>query len=63
MTSGEGIFPDGLLIGSINAIDSDKYNTSIYADITPFVNFSEIRDVMVITSFEGQGGIKTQKEK
>lgn len=63
VTSGEGIFPDGLLIGSINAIDSDKYNTSIYADITPFVNFSEIRDVMVITSFEGQGGIKTQKEK
>ncbi len=62
VTSGEGIFPDGLLIGSINSIDSDKYNTSIYADITPFVNFSEIRDVMVITSFDGQGGIKTQKE-
>ncbi len=62
VTSGEGIFPDGLLIGSINAIDSDKYNTSIYADITPFVNFAEIRDVMVITSFDGQGGIKTQKE-
>ena len=63
VTSGEGIFPDGVLIGSIKSIDSDKYNTSIYADITPFVNFSEIRDVMVITSFDGQGGIKTQKEK
>lgn len=63
VTSGEGIFPDGLLIGSINTIDSDKYNTSIYANITPFVDFSEIREVMVITSFDGQGGIKTQKEK
>lgn len=58
VTSGEGIFPDGLLIGSIESIDSDKYNTSIYADIKPFVDFSNIRDVMVITSFDGQGGIK-----
>ncbi len=58
VTSGEGIFPDGLLIGSIESINSDKYNTSIYANIKPFVDFSSIRDVMVITSFDGQGGIK-----
>lgn len=58
VTSGEGIFPEGLLIGSIESIGSDKYNTSIYADITPFADISEIREVMVITEFEGQGGIK-----
>lgn len=58
VTSGEGIFPEGLLIGSIESIGSDKYNTSIYADITPFADLSEIREVMVITEFEGQGGIK-----
>ena len=57
VTSGEGIFPEGLLIGSIESIGSDKYNTSIYADITPFANISAIREVMVITDFEGQGGI------
>ena len=57
VTSGEGIFPEGILIGSIDSIGSDKYNTSIYADISLFVNISEIRDVMVITDFEGQGGI------
>lgn len=62
VTSGEGIFPEGILIGSVSAIGSDEYNTSIYADVEPFVNFSDIRDVMVITSFDGQGGINPSKE-
>lgn len=62
VTSGEGVFPDGLLIGTIQSIGSDKYNTSIYADVKPFVNISEIRNVMIITSFEGQGGINPDKK-
>ena len=57
VTSGEGVFPDGLLIGTISYIGSDEYSTSIYADVVPFVDISSIRDVMVITDFEGQGGI------
>ena len=56
-TSGEGIFPEGLLVGTVQNIGVDEYNTSIYAEIKPFVDFSELRSVMVITSFEGQGGI------
>lgn len=60
VTSGEGIFPSGLLIGKINSIGSDKYNTSIYASIEPFVNIDGIRDIMVITEFEGQGGLLPQ---
>lgn len=62
VTSGEGIFPEGVLIGSVSAVGSDEYNTSIYADVEPFVDFSDIRDVMVITSFDGQGGINPSKE-
>ena len=62
VTSGEGIFPEGLLIGSIDAVGSDDYNTSIYADIKPFAKLSEIRNVMVITAFEGQGGIRIKSE-
>ena len=62
-TSGEGIFPDGILIGSISNIGSDKYNASIYADVTPFVNFSELRNVMIITNFEGKGGIEPSGDK
>lgn len=53
-TSGEGVFPGGILIGSIEYIGTDSVNSSIYAEVKPFVDFSEIRDVMVITSFDGQ---------
>lgn len=63
VTSGEGIFPEGLLIGTIFSIGSDKYNTSIYAEVKPFVNLDEIRNVMVITNFDGQGGIIGQEDK
>ena len=62
VTSGEGIFPSGLLIGTIQTIGSDKYNTSIYAEIRPFVDFESIKGVMVITEFEGQGGLDPSKE-
>lgn len=57
VTSGEGIFPEGLLIGTIKTIGSDEYNTSIFAAVEPFAKVDEIRDVMVITEFEGQGGL------
>lgn len=62
ITSGEGIFPEGLLIGSVTAIGSDEYNTSVYADVEPFVDFENIRGVMVITDFEGQGGVSPKGE-
>ena len=57
VSSGEGIFPEGLLIGTVQSMGSDEYNTSIYAAVKPFVEIDEIRDVMVITDFEGQGGL------
>ncbi len=57
ITSGEGIFPDGLLIGTITMVGSDEYNTSIYAEVKPFVDFTDIRRVMVITEFKGQGAL------
>lgn len=63
ITSGEGIFPEGLLIGSVNNIGIDENNNSIYAEIKPFAEISELRSVMVITSFEGQGGISVEGGK
>ncbi len=60
VTSGEGIFPEGLLIGTIMSIGSDKYNTSIFAAVKPFANIENLREVMVIKSFEGQGGLKVE---
>lgn len=61
VTSGEGIFPEGLLIGSVNNIGIDENNNSIYAEVKPFNEMSQLRSVMVITSFEGQGGIGGNK--
>lgn len=57
VTSGEGIFPEGLLIGTIQSIGSDEYNTSIFAAVKPFAELENLREVMVITDFEGQGGL------
>ena len=61
VTSGEGIFPEGLLVGTITTIGSDEYNTSIFASVEPFVKLEELREVMVITDFKGQGGLKVGK--
>lgn len=63
VTSGEGIFPEGLLIGSVENIGIDDSNNSIYAEIKPFAQIDELRSVMVITSFEGQGGIEIKDGK
>lgn len=57
VTSGEGIFPEGLLIGLVNNIGIDDGTNSLYAEVQPFSEIGELRSVMVITSFEGQGGI------
>lgn len=61
ITSGEGIFPEGLLIGLVNNIGINENNNSIYAEVEPFAEIEELRSVMVITSFEGQGGIGGKK--
>ena len=62
VTSGEGIFPTGILVGVIQSIGSDEYNTSIFASVKPFANIEEIREVMVITEFSGQGGLDPERK-
>ena len=56
VTSGSGVFPKGLLIGKITNISQEEFKTSLYAEIEPFVNVREIRQVMVITDFSGKTG-------
>lgn len=56
VTSGlGGMYPRNLAIGTVNAVKNDPYDVSLYAEITPFVDVKTVRDVMVITAFEGQG--------
>ncbi len=56
VTSGSGVFPKGLLIGKITNIAQEEFKTSLYAEIEPFVDIKEIRQVMVITDFSGRTG-------
>lgn len=63
VTSGSGIFPDGLILGSIGNIGSDPLSSSLFATVTPTVNFGELKDVMVITEFTGQGNELTNGDK
>lgn len=55
VTSGGGVFPEGIIIGTVDSVHNESYNTALYAVITPVVDFSELRDMMVITYFSGQG--------
>lgn len=57
VTSGGGIFPKKLVIGTINKVANDPVTSSLYAVITPAVDFDNLKNVMVITSFEGRGNV------
>lgn len=52
VTSGDGgIFPGGLIVGSVVEVKTSMNKISCEAKIQPIVDFSEISDVMVITDF------------
>lgn len=56
LTSGiGGIYPKGLIIGTVNEVCESEYDLSNYAIIEPGVNIKDIEDLYIITDFEGQG--------
>ncbi len=56
VTSGiGGLYPHNLIIGTVKDVKNSSYDVSLYAEIEPAVDVKSVRDVMVITSFEGQG--------
>lgn len=62
ITSGAGgLFPKGLIIGTVSEVKKEQSNVSLYAVVEPTVDVQEITQVMVITEFEGQGGIVNEK--
>ena len=55
-TSGTGgVYPSDLIIGVVEEVKNDTTNISSYAVISTQIDFSELRDVFVITSFRGMG--------
>lgn len=56
ITSGiGGLYPKGLIIGSVKEIGESKFELSSYAIIEPGADLYELESVFVITAFEGQG--------
>ena len=55
-TSGTGgVYPSDLIIGVVEEVKNDTTNISSYAVISTQIDFSELRDVFIITSFRGMG--------
>lgn len=55
VTSGiGGVYPEGLLIGKITEVTPDTDGVTLHATVEPFVDVRALKNVMVITSFDGQ---------
>lgn len=55
VTSGVGgVFPKGLMIGTVEEVQVESHGMSLYAVIEPVVNVPSVKDVIIITEFEGQ---------
>lgn len=50
-----GVYPADLVIGKVASLQYDRYDTTPYAVLQPYEDLRSINDVVVITSFEGQG--------
>ncbi len=50
-----GVYPRNLLIGTVKDVKNSATDVSLYAEVTPAVDVRNVRDVLVITSFQGQG--------
>ncbi len=55
-TSGVGgVFPRGLIIGTVVSVKEEEGSISYYAEVRPEINLNEVQDAFVITDFEGKG--------
>lgn len=55
-TSGVGgVYPRGLIIGTVTAVEKEEGDISYYAEVQPEIDLSEVQDAFVITDFEGKG--------
>lgn len=56
VTSGiGGVFPEGLLVGSLTDVRAESDGMTLTANVRPFATIGSLKYVMVITSFDGQG--------
>ncbi len=64
VTSGlSGMYPKNLQIGSVQELSHDEFDASIYAIVKPFEDITTIRDVFIVTDFQGKGTVVTTPAK
>lgn len=49
-----GIFPKGLIVGTIKEIHTESHGKTLYAIVEPAHSITAVKDVFVITSFDGE---------
>ncbi|MBQ3013661.1 MAG: rod shape-determining protein MreC [Clostridia bacterium] len=55
-SSGTGsVYPADLKIGTVTSIEVDEYNRTLVATVTPAVDFSSLKWVMIITGYQNSG--------
>ncbi len=62
VTAGGSVFPAGLIIGKVTDIRQQTKDTSLYAVVESNVDFKNLRKVMVITYYSGQGFVAPSEE-
>lgn len=55
ITSGSSVFPEGLIIGTVEKVISDANGLTMHAVIRPTEDVFRVTSVFVITDFNGQG--------
>ncbi|MCH5201588.1 MAG: rod shape-determining protein MreC [Oscillospiraceae bacterium] len=58
-----GMFPENVSVGTVKELKYDDFDTSLYAVIEPYEDIQNVTDVVIVTSFEGQGEIAPAKDK
>ena len=62
VTAGGSVFPSGLVVGKVADIRQQTKDTSLYAVLKSDIDFKNLRNVMVITYYSGQGLVAPTEE-
>ena len=46
-----GVFPSGILVGTVKAMGAENSGVSMYAEIEPIVDVTKVSDVVIVTEF------------
>ena len=64
VTSGlSGIYPKNLQIGEVLEITHDEYDASLYALVKPFEDILSVKDVFIVTDFQGKAQVSVSPLK